>query len=237
MHWLIRFYRSPVGMKAVMAVTGLVLFGFVLGHMIGNLKVFAGIHASGPYMGRYVLDAYGEGLRYFGAPFLAATHLLWIVRFVLLASVLLHIHAAWVLSRHSNTMRPVKYSSWKPQASTYASRTLRWGGVIVGVFVVYHLLHLSVGVAHPDHNPGLVYRNVVLGFMNPWVSAFYIVANVMLGLHLYHGLWSLLQSLGGFGPRLNPIRKLFSQVFAIAITAGNVSIPVGVLAGFVQLPG
>ncbi len=219
------FYRSSLGKKAVMAVSGLLLFGFVLVHMVGNLKM---------YQGQVKFDAYAEGLRELGAPVLGHGQALWIARFALIAAVLLHIHAAYVLTMQNRRARPVEYESHETVQSTYAARTMRWGGVILLLFVLYHLAHLTFGWAHPDFEPGRVYQNVVVGFQIPWVSAFYIAANLVLGFHLYHGLWSLFQSLGWNHPKLNPWRRRFASAFAAVVTFGNVSFPIAVLLGVVR---
>ena len=223
------FFRSHVGKKAIMAVSGLALFGFVFVHMLGNLKLYAGAES---------YNKYAEFLREVGYPALPHSGLLWIARLVLLAAVGVHMLAAWQVTRSSWAARPVKYGQWKPQASDYASRTIRWGGVIIAVFVVYHLAHFTWGPAwaHHDFIPGEVYHNVVTGFSVWWISAFYIVAQVALGLHLYHGLWSMFQTLG-WHTAANPHdwRRRFAQVFALVIVAGNISFPLAVLSGLVTL--
>lgn len=224
MTWILDFFRSPMGKKAVMAVTGLVLFGFVLGHMVGNLKLYAGAEK---------LNGYAEGLRDLGAPFFGHGEALWIVRAGLLLAVVLHIVSAWQVSRLSQKARPIPYRRKQPQAATYASRTMRWGGVILLLFIVYHLLHLTVGSVHGDFVPHDVYHNVVTAFRNPWVAAVYVVANLALGLHLYHGVFSLLQTLGVAGPRVDALRGKAAAAFAIIVTAGNVSFPLSVLTGIV----
>ncbi len=218
-------YRSALGKKAVMAATGLVLFGFVLTHMAGNLKVFQGPEK---------FNAYAEGLRELGAPFLPHGGLLWIARFALLAAVGLHIHSAWAVSRQSRAARPVGYQRLDLQKATYASRTMRWGGVIIALFVLYHLAHLTWGSAHPDFVPGDVYHNFVTGFSVWWVSAFYVVANVALAFHLYHGLWSLLQSLGLNHPAVAPWRRPLAATFAAVVFAGNVALALSVVLGIVH---
>jgi succinate dehydrogenase / fumarate reductase cytochrome b subunit len=220
------FFRSAVGKKAVMAVSGLILFGFVLVHFIGNLKL---------YEGREYLNNYAGFLREVGSPALPTSGLLWIARLVLLAAVVLHIWAAWQVSRMSLAARPEGYRRRGVVQATYASRTMRWGGVIVLLFVVYHLLHFTFGTVHPNFIEGDVYANVVTGFQVWWVSAFYIVAQVALGFHLYHGLWSLFQSLGWSHPRFNPWRRTFAHAFAWIITLGNISFPLAVLAGVIHL--
>jgi succinate dehydrogenase / fumarate reductase cytochrome b subunit len=225
MSWFSDLYRSAVGKKAVMAVTGILLFGFVLVHMIGNLKL---------YEGPKLLNAYGVFLRHVGEPAVPAYGLLWIARVVLLAAVLLHIWAAWQLTLMSRAARPRAYAVRLKVHTTYASRTMRWGGVILLLFVVYHLLDFTAGAVNPDFRPGDVYHNVVASFSLWYVSLFYILAQVALGFHLYHGLWSLFQSLGWNQPRLNPWRKSFAHAFAWIITIGNISFPLAVLTGLVR---
>lgn len=213
------FFRSTIGKKVVMAVTGLILFGFVLGHMIGNLQV---------YLGPAALNAYALWLRELlhGAG-------LWIARSVLMASVVLHIWSATSLTFESRAARPIGYRKWEPQASTYASRTMRWSGVILLAFVIYHLMHFTFGNAHPDFVPGDVYHNFVAGFRVVPVALFYIVANVLLGLHLRHGVWSMLRTLGLAHPRYMRFAQGGAALFAAVVVLGNVSFPIAVLAGIV----
>lgn len=172
------FSRTTLGKKAVMAVTGLILFGFVLVHMYGNLKI---------YQGAEKFDAYAEALRELGKPILAHGHALWIARAVLLLAVVLHIWSAWSLTLQSRRARPVRYQNQELLQSSYAVRTMRWGGFILLLFVLYHLAHLTLGWAHPDFAAGKVYQNVVVGFQVGWVAAFYIAANLALGFHLTTG--------------------------------------------------
>ena len=219
------FARTTLGKKAVMAVTGVILFGFVFIHMVGNLKL---------YQGEAKFDHYAEALRELGAPILGHGQALWIARTVLLAAVLLHIWSAWTLTLQSRRARPVRYQRHELVQATYAARTMRWGGVILLLFVLYHLAHLTLGWVHPDFVAGRVYQNVVVGFQVGWVSAFYIAANLALGLHLYHGLWSFFQTLGWNQPALNPWRRRFATLFAVVVTLGNVSFPIAVLLGVVR---
>ncbi|HVT57511.1 MAG TPA: succinate dehydrogenase cytochrome b subunit [Thermoanaerobaculia bacterium] len=225
MAWFPDFYRSAVGKKAVMAGSGIVLFGFVLLHMIGNLKL---------YEGREGLNSYAAFLRSAGTPALPASGLLWAVRAVLLAAVVLHLWSAWQLTLLSREARPSRYAVRSRIHTRYAARTMRWGGVIILLFVIYHLLHFTWGTVHPRFVAGDVYHNVVTGFRVWWVALFYVVAQVALGLHLDHGLWSLFQSLGWSHPRFNRWRNGFAHAFALLITAGNVSFPLAVLAGWVR---
>lgn len=224
---MLDLYRSSLGKKAVMAATGVLLLGFVLGHMVGNLKV---------YQGPEKFNAYAEGLRSLGSPFFGHGQVLWLVRLALLAAVLLHLHAAWTLTLVNRRARPQGYARRGVVQASYAARTMRWGGVVILLFVLYHLAHLTWGFgwAHPDFVPGDVYHNFVAGFRVVWVSAFYIAAQVALGLHLDHGVWSLFQSLGWSGPVCDRWRRPLARTLALVVTAGNVSFPLAVLAGFLS---
>lgn len=223
---LLALYRSAIAKKALMAVSGFVLFGFVLVHMLGNLKL---------YQGAEKINAYAEWLRQVGTPALPHSGLLWAARIVLLSAVVLHVVSATQLTLLNLRSRPRTYRERVSIQSTYAARTMRWGGVLVGLYVVYHLAHLTWGSLHPDFESGNVYRNVVVGFRIWWVSAFYLAAQVALGFHLYHGLWSMFQSLGWSQPE-NPHdwRRRFAQAFSWLITLGNLSFPLAVLTGIVK---
>lgn len=225
MSWLAKFYRSAIGKKAMMAVSGIILFGFVFVHMAGNLKL---------YMGAESMNYYGEWLREVGAPALPRGVSLWLARLVLLGAVIVHIDAAVKLTIMNRKARPHDYKRRDTVQASYAARTMRWGGVIVLLFVIYHLMHFTWGNAHPDFRPGEPYHNAVVGFSSPLISLFYIVANVALGLHLYHGLWSMFQSLGWNHPKFNRWRRNFAIAFALIVTLGNVSFPIAVLAGIVR---
>lgn len=218
-------FRSSLGKKAVMAVSGLLLSGFVLIHMAGNLKM---------YLGQQAFDEYAEGLRAIGSPLLPHGGALWIARIVLLAAAVAHVVSAWLVTRQSRRARGLGYARHAYVRSDYAVRTMRWGGVILLLFVVYHLLHLTWGTVHPDFRAGEPFHNVVLGFSNPVVALFYIAANLALGLHLFHGVWSSLQSLGANHPRYNRWRETAAALFAFVVTAGNISFPVAVLTGIVH---
>ncbi len=205
-----------------MAVTGIIGYGFLVGHMIGNLQAF-------PFFGgREALNAYAE--------FLRSTHgLLWVARGVLMVALAMHIVAAYQLTRMSQTGRPVAYVKWNPAGgSDYASRTMRWSGAIVGLFIVYHLMHFTFGNAHPDFVSGDVYHNVVSGFQSWYVSLFYIVAMVALGFHLYHGAWSMFQSLGLNNPKYDPLIRKLAALITFVIVAGNISMPLAVLGGIIR---
>ena len=214
-----RVYESTVFKKAVMAVTGVILFGYVIAHLIGNLQI---------YQGREKLDAYGALLH-------SAPAFLWTARSILLAAVLLHILVTIQLAKLNKLdARPVGYVKKDNSHSSYASRTMYWSGPIIAVFVIYHILHLTVGAVGPaGFQEGAVYDNVVHGFQNPLISGFYIFAMILLCMHLYHGVFSMFQSLGLNHPSYTPIFRNFAKIMAILIAAGNISIPVAVLAGWV----
>ncbi len=214
------FMGSTIGRKVVMAVTGFILFGFVLGHMAGNLTV---------YLGAEALNHYAEFLREFlhGAA-------LPIARIVLLVSVILHMWAAVTLTMDNRKARPVGYRKKQYREATYASRTMMLGGPIIALFVVYHILHLTTGTVHPDFVAHDVYHNFIRGFQSVPTALFYIVANLALGLHLFHGVASLLQTLGLSHPRWNGLRRNASAVFALVVTIGNISFPVAVMSGLLR---
>ena len=214
-----RLYRSTVGKKAIMAVTGLVLVGFVFGHMAGNLQFF---------LGPEVLNQYGRKLRELGP-------LLWVVRLALFGTVSLHITAAFQLWMLNRAARPERYASLTATTSTYASRTMVYSGPILLAFVIYHLMHLTIGNAHPafDHELN-VYANVVRGFQQPLVAGFYLVAMALLCLHLYHGIWSMFQSLGLSHPKYTPKIKRLAAAVSLLLLAGFSSVPLAVLAWFHQ---
>jgi succinate dehydrogenase / fumarate reductase cytochrome b subunit len=244
MSWFTDLYRSAVGKKAVMAVSGIILFGFIVLHLIGNLKLYEpGMYSGSLCQGglpcdpsgkAHYLDAYGFFLRHVGEPALPAQGALWIVRAVLVVAVILHIGSAWQLTLMARAARPRAYSNAPRRHTTYASRTMRWGGVIILLFIVYHLLDFTAGVVNPGFQEGAVHRNVMASFSVWYVALFYILAQVALGFHLYHGLWSLFQSLGWNHPRFNPWRSGFAHAFAWIITLGNISFPLAVLTGLVR---
>ena len=225
MTWFGNFYRSAIGKKAVMAVTGLILFGWIFLHMVGNLKL---------YMGPEHLNEYAHWLRALGTPAMPETAALWITRIFLLVCVVFHIHSAWALTVMNREARPVGYRERQYVKGTYAARTMRWGGVIILLFIIYHLLHLTTGDAHRNFIKDDVYHNVVSGFQVWWTAAIYIIANLALGLHLYHGVWSMFSSVGVTHARFDNWRRTFATVFAVLITAANISFPLAVLTGFVR---
>jgi len=223
----VELYRTAVGKKYVMAITGIVWMGYVLAHMAGNLKI---------YLGAEDINHYGHWLRTLGTPLLPYSGLLWIMRGGLIAAFVLHVHAAYSLTR-LNHVRDRKYESRRDfVAANFASRTMRWTGVIVLLFLAWHLADLTWGIdgVHPDYIRGDIYNNMVLSFERPLVSIFYIVANLALGVHLLHGAWSLFQSMGWNHPRFNAWRRWFAYAFTIAVVGGNITFPLAVMTGVIE---
>jgi succinate dehydrogenase / fumarate reductase cytochrome b subunit len=225
---IVVLWDTMVGKKVVMAVTGIVLVLFVIAHMLGNLKIFLGAEA---------IDTYATFLRTMGEPLLPYSAALWIARIILLVSVGLHILAAYQLTLMNWAARPQPYFTNHPLAATYASRTMRYSGVILALFVIYHLLHLTVGAV--GFEPGQyhhlsVYKNMVAGFSVWYVSLFYVLAMAALCLHLDHGTWSMLQSLGWNNARTTPLLRVVSRVVAAVVFAGFISVPVAVMAGWLR---
>ena len=228
--FLLDLYSTAVGKKYVMAITGIVMIGFVVAHMVGNLKM---------YLGAADLNHYAEFLRELAYPLAPKGVVLWLMRGGLILALLLHVHAAYTLTRLNHHARAVKYQGPRDyQVANFASRTMRWTGVIVALFLVWHLLDLTFGTVNTvgtdatfdRHN---VYQNVVNTFDRPLVSAFYILANLALGIHLFHGVWSLFQSLGWQNPKFNAWRRWLAAGIAAIVVAGNVSFPIAVLTGVV----
>jgi succinate dehydrogenase / fumarate reductase, cytochrome b subunit len=217
--------RSLIGKKVIMAASGVILFLFVVGHLLGNLKVFQGPEH---------FNAYAEGLRTVGAPFLGRGQLLWVVRIVLGLALVAHLWAAIAVTRASWRARPIGYHRLEAIETTYAARTMRWGGVIILLYVIYHLLDFTFGRLNPGFVPGDVYHNVVASFRVWPVSAFYIVAMAVVGLHIYHGVWSAWQTLGLHRAPSERWRRGAAGVIAAAIVAGYVAIPVAVLTGWLR---
>jgi succinate dehydrogenase / fumarate reductase, cytochrome b subunit len=232
--FLVDFYATAVGKKYVMAITGIIGIGFVVVHMIGNLKMYLGVISEGDER-VYDIDIYGEFLRELLVPIMPRTYVLWGLRLVLIAAVLLHIHAAYTLTVMNRKARPVKYQSARDyQVANFASRTMRWTGIIVALFIVWHLADLTWGWANPDFVRGAAYRNIDASLSRIPVAILYIVANIALGIHLFHGTWSLFQSMGWSNPRFNNWRRYLATGIATIVVVGNVSFPVAVLAGIVE---
>ncbi len=220
----IGFYESTLGKKVVMAVTGVILFGYVLGHLIGNLQIYS---PDTQQINHYAHFLHSHGV------------LLWVVRCGLLASVILHITASVQLWQLKRAARPEAYVKKDDLPTSYAARTMIWSGPIIAAFVIFHVLHLTVGSVLPLHTlpdgDMDVRANVIAGFQNPAVAIFYIIAMALLCMHLYHGLWSMFQSLGVNHPRYTPIIRKGAAAFAWFVAMGNISIPVMVMLGVLTL--
>jgi succinate dehydrogenase / fumarate reductase, cytochrome b subunit len=226
--WLLTLYRSTIGKKIIMAVTGLMLVAFVILHMAGNLQVF---------LGPARMNAYAAFLK-------STAELLWLVRLGLLAALVLHVTMAWQLTQASRNARPTSYARRESQVSTLASRTMRWGGVLLLVFIVFHILHFTTGTLFPvasspdamypvfsEHD---VYGNVISAFRNPWVTLFYVVAMLFLLLHLFHGAWSSVRTLGLTKPSPDPMQRRVSTLIAVVVWLGFTAVPVAVLLGVIR---
>ncbi len=226
--WALTLYRSTIGKKAIMAVTGLLLVGFVIVHMLGNLQVFIGSDKMNGY-----------------AAFLKSTgELLWVARLGLFVALVLHVWMAWQLTQMMRRARPVDYETRRPQVSTVASRTMRWGGVLLLAFIVFHILHFTTGTiffaaSSPDaqyrafsHTD--VYGNIISAFRTPWVVAVYVVSMLFLMLHLFHGAWSSVRTLGLTKPSNHPLERRVATVVAVAVWLGFSVIPVAVLFGVIH---
>jgi len=232
--FLVDFYSTAVGKKYVMAITGIIGIGFVIGHMVGNLKMYLGVVSENDER-IYDIDIYGEFLRELLVPILPHGIFLWIMRIVLIVAVLLHIHAAYSLTVLNRTARPVKYQSARDyQVASFASRTMRWTGIIVLLFILWHLADLTWGWTNPDFVKGAVYYNIDQSLSRLPVAVLYIVANIALGIHLFHGTWSLFQSMGWSSPRFNNWRRYLATGVATIVVVGNVSFPVAVMAGIIE---
>ena len=216
--------RSSVGKKVLMGVSGLFLLAFVVLHMLGNLKAFQGADS---------FNHYAEFLKDIGSPMLPHMGFLWVQRVVLLGLLILHVGLAINLARLSRAARPLRYKQNPDLGFSYASRTMRWGGIIIALFVVYHLLHMTVGNAHPDFIGGDAYHNLVAGFSVPWVVAIYVLAVTALCFHLYHGVWSVTQTFGFAGPRADSVSGTIAKVIALGLWAGYLVIPISVLMGWI----
>ncbi|MEO3776358.1 succinate dehydrogenase cytochrome b subunit [Micromonospora sp. B11E3] len=218
--------RSSVGLKAVMAVTGILLVLFLVVHMLGNLKVFTGETS---------FDHYAHWLRELGSPLLPPTGYLWLQRTVLLVAVLAHIGAATALALRARAARPVRYAHRKAVKGSYAARTMRWGGVIILLFVIYHILDLTTGHLNPQGDAGNPYGNVVADFAPErwYVTLFYTLAIVAVGFHLRHGAFSAFRSLGQQTPKGERRARAVALVLAVALSAGYLVVPFAVLTGLV----
>ncbi len=225
--WLLEFYRSDVAKKWIMALSGVILLGYIAAHMMGNMKV---------YLGPESINEYGESLRDLGGHLVPRTHLLWIMRIGLTAAFAIHIHAAYALTRKNLQARGrIRYDVPREYlAANYASRTMRYSGVIVLLFVVFHLADLTWGNANPDFMRGDPYANMIASFERLPIAIAYIVANLALGLHILHGVWSLFQSVGANNEVYNKWRRYLAWGFTAVIVLGNLSFPIAVQLGIIS---
>lgn len=222
---LIDFWRSAVGKKWVMALSGVGLMGFVFAHMFGNLKMF---------MGRTAFDAYAEGLRSLLYPIMPHGWVLWAMRIGLIAMFAAHIVSAAQLTAMNRRARPIRYQSPRDYiAANFAARTMRWTGIIVALYLLYHLADLTWGWVNPDFVHGAAYDNLVASLSVPYVAAIYLVGNIALGIHLFHGAWSMFQSMGINSPRYNGARKAFAAGFVVVTIGMNCVFVIAILTGFV----
>jgi succinate dehydrogenase / fumarate reductase cytochrome b subunit len=216
--WL--FWQSTIGKKIVMAATGLIMVAFVIVHMLGNLQIFAGAARINAYSS-FLHNSIGE--------------LLWVARIILLVSVILHIVAAVQLTRVDNAARQVGYARKERQAATIASSTMRWGGLALALFIIFHILHITTGTIRPaPFTPGNVYGNLVGSFQIWWVTLLYVAAMIALGLHIYHGTWSSIRTLGLNRPAANPFRRRTATTIAVIVWAGFSLVPVAIFLGWVR---
>ncbi len=223
--WPLSIYQTYVGKKWVMALTGIGLLGFVLVHMIGNFHL---------YEGPTQTHEYAELLRDLGGHLVPRTLILWLLRIGLIAAFALHIHSAYSLSKRNVITNSQYRGGRKYVVANYASRTMRWTGPIIGLYLIYHLADLTWGHFNPDYVRGDPYHNVVASLSSIPVAALYIFANIALALHIFHGTWSIFQSLGINSPRFNPYRQALAGIFALVIFAGNISFPIFVQSGVID---
>lgn len=212
------FYRNTIGKKAVMAVTGVMLVGWIIGHVLGNVLIFRGPGAVNQY----------------AALLKSNMALLWGLRVFMLVVVTLHIVAAIQLVRQQRASRPVGYVKQVPQQATIASRTIRWGGLVLALFLVYHILHMTTGTLHPSFSHTDVYANMVIGLRVPWVAAIYLAAVVALGMHIHHGMWSVFQSLGISTAAVKPVRRRLATGISAVVFIGFAAIPLAILFGILD---
>jgi succinate dehydrogenase / fumarate reductase cytochrome b subunit len=233
--WLLELYRSSMGKKYAMAITGVMMLGFVFAHMIGNLKLYLPAGADGTP----AIDHYGEFLREgLLVPILPEYVALWILRIGLILALVVHVHAAWALTVANRRARPESYRSRRNyQVADFAGRSMRWTGVIVLLYIGYHLADITLGVqpaAPLVWEYGEVRANMIASMSRPAVGIFYLVANAALGVHLYHGVWSLFQTFGVGSVKGDDWRRAASIGFVAIVLLGNLSFPIAIMTGIVS---
>ena len=222
----VALYRSTIGKKALMAVTGLIWIGYVVMHMYGNLKAF---------QGSMYFNEYAEGLLHLGAPVFGHLHLLTIARIVLVAALAVHVWAAYSLYARAREARPQNYASRRVVQANYASVTMRYGGTVILLFVLFHLAHLTWGISpvHSDYIRGDAYHNLIAGFSSVPVVIIYLIALVALGMHLYHGTWSMFQTLGLNDESFDAAFRGLAWILAIAVPVGFAAVPIAIQLGYI----
>lgn len=215
---LLQFYRSTIGKKVIMAVTGLVGVGFVVGHMLGHLQVFQSAEKYNAYA--HFLQSLGGGL--------------WLARLVLLGAVALHILMAVQLTALKRKARPVGYAKQEPQVSTLASRTIRYGGFLLLAFIIFHILHFTTLDIFPEYERMTVYNRMIVAFRKPLITGFYVLAVLALGMHLYHGAWSSIRTLGLTKGSANPLQRKVPAALAVLVTLGFLVVPIAIAAGLIK---
>ena len=218
-------FSNSVVKKAVMAVTGIIMILYLIAHMIGNLHAFQGADS---------FNGYSHWIRTIGEPAVPEQTTLWIIRLVLLVSVVAHFWAAISLWRQARRARPVPYVTKKRVQQSFASRTVRWGGLILALFIIWHILDLTTGTVNPEGSGTTPYDRLVASFSNPFVTAFYVLALVLLGMHLRHGLFSAVQTLGQSNKRRERPLNVLATTFAVILTGGFLLIPFSVLFGVID---
>ncbi len=230
---LTRFYQSTIGKKVVVALTGLALLLFLFAHMAGNLKAFAGVGSDGAAK----LDHYAYFLRTVGSDIVGYQGIIWATRVGLLVCLTLHIVTVIQLALLNKAARPVDYVKYAPRKATVPALSMLYSGGLVFVFIVYHILHFTIGSAHTaGFVHGHVYANVYSAFQNPAVVCIYVAAMLLIGMHLYHGIWSLFQTLGLDSPDRNPSLILLSKAISLLLVLGFLSVPVAIFAGLLPEP-
>lgn len=222
---LLSLWGSTIGKKYVMAISGLIWFGYLIVHLWGNLNIYAG---------PVFLNTYGDWLRIVGEPFLGYSQFLWLARIILIPAFVVHVWAAVQLTSRDRASRPQRYSMRKNVESTFASRTMIYGGLFVLLFLIYHLLDFTFGTLNPSYVTGDTYHNVVASFQRWPVVLFYELAMIAVGLHLFHGIWSTFQTLGWNTARVTHGVRNLATFFAVLLTVGNMSIPLAVFTGFIK---
>ena len=229
--WPVEFYRSAVGKKWVMAISGIAMLGFVVAHLIGNLKLYLGKEPDG----KYAIDAYGESLRTLLHPIMPNHVILWIMRVGLIGMFVLHIVAAASLTQMNRRARPVGYQSTREYvAANFASRSMRITGVVILAYLIFHLFDLSWTGTGADWVRGEVHHNLIGSLQRPWAAAAYAVANIALGVHLFHGTWSMFQSMGLNNPRYNYIRRLVAVGMSSVVALANLTFPLLIVTKVVK---